>query len=161
MSVAFVREESAETAAEVMLPDRPVSSHPNLVTSSGLEALRSALKEARAAYEAAQTIEDLNERRQVGAPALRDVRYFSERVQSAQLVAAPEANDVIAFGHSVTFLREDGRRQTFRIVGEDEGDPKRGSISYVSPAARALMGKTVKDEARIGDQQIEILAIEP
>jgi transcription elongation GreA/GreB family factor len=115
MSVAFVREESAETAAEVMLPDRPVSSHPNLVTSSGLEALRSALKEARAAYEAAQTIEDLNERRQVGAPA----------------------------------------------VGEDEADPKRGSISYVSPVARALMGKTVKDEARIGDQQIEILAIEP
>jgi transcription elongation GreA/GreB family factor len=92
---------------------------------------------------------------------LRDVRYFSERAQSAQLVAAPEANDVIAFGHSVTFLREDGRRQTFRIVGEDEADPKRGSISYVSPAARALMGKTVKDEARIGDQQIEILAIEP
>ena len=32
MSVAFTREESAETAAEVELPDRPISAHPNLVT---------------------------------------------------------------------------------------------------------------------------------
>jgi hypothetical protein len=39
MSVAFTREESAETAAEVELPDRPISPHPNLVTVSGLEAL--------------------------------------------------------------------------------------------------------------------------
>ena len=39
MSEAFTREESAETAAEVELPDRPISSHPNLVTASGLEAL--------------------------------------------------------------------------------------------------------------------------
>jgi hypothetical protein len=39
MSVAFTREESAETAAEVGLPDRPISPYPNLVTNSGLEAL--------------------------------------------------------------------------------------------------------------------------
>jgi hypothetical protein len=39
MSVAITREESAEAAAEVDLPDRPISSHPNLVNPSGLEAL--------------------------------------------------------------------------------------------------------------------------
>jgi hypothetical protein len=39
MSVAFTREESAETAAEVELPVRPISPHPNLVTALGLEAL--------------------------------------------------------------------------------------------------------------------------
>ena len=33
-------------------------------------------------------------------------------------------------------------RQTFRIVGEDEADPRNGSISYVSPVARALIGRT-------------------
>ncbi len=32
MSAAFTREEGAETAAEVELPDRPISAHPNLVT---------------------------------------------------------------------------------------------------------------------------------
>jgi hypothetical protein len=43
MSGAFTREESAETAAEVVLPDRPISRHPNLVTTSGLEALANAM----------------------------------------------------------------------------------------------------------------------
>jgi hypothetical protein len=74
MSVAFVREESAETAAEVTLPDRHVSSHPNLVTPAGLDALHRAMDEARANYEASQKIEDLNERRRMAAPALRDLR---------------------------------------------------------------------------------------
>ena len=58
MSVAFTREESAETAAKVELPDQPISPHPNLVTASGLEALANATAEWRAAYNAAQQIED-------------------------------------------------------------------------------------------------------
>ena len=47
------------------------------------------------------------------------------------------------FGHAVTLVRDDGRRQTFQIVGEDEADPAKGSISYVSPLARALLGRAV------------------
>ncbi len=39
LSVAFTKEESAETAAETLLPDRLVSPHPNLVTEAGLKAL--------------------------------------------------------------------------------------------------------------------------
>ena len=57
MSVAFVKEESAETASETLLPDRPVSPHPNLVTEAGLKALEMQLQEARAAYDAAGAIE--------------------------------------------------------------------------------------------------------
>ena len=52
MSVAFTREESAETAAEVELPDGPISPHPNLVTASGLEALTNVMAESRAAFRA-------------------------------------------------------------------------------------------------------------
>jgi transcription elongation GreA/GreB family factor len=159
MSVAFTREESAETAAEVALPDRPVSPHPNLVTAAGRQALEKALVEARAAYDAAQQIEDVNQRRRAAAPAFRDMRYFSERLRTAQLVPPPAANDAVAFGTRVTFKRDDGRRQVFRIVGEDEADPRNGSISYVSPVARALMGKAVGDVVVLGDGEIEILAI--
>ena len=36
MSVAFTKEDSAETASEMLLPDRPVSPHPNLVTEAGV-----------------------------------------------------------------------------------------------------------------------------
>jgi len=60
MSVAFTREESAETAAAVELPDRPIPPHLNLVTQSGLKALDAAMAAARAAYRAAQQIEDLS-----------------------------------------------------------------------------------------------------
>src|SRR6202030_3344656 len=97
------REESAETAAEVGLPDRPVSPHPNFVTTSGLKALNTAMAEARAAYDAAQQIEDVNERRRAAAPAFRDMRYFAERLRSAQLVASPAVVDAVAFGNRVTF----------------------------------------------------------
>ena len=159
MSVAFTKEESAETASETLLPDRPISPHPNLVTEAGLKALESQLRGAREAYEAAQRIEDVNERRRQAAIPLREVRYFSERVRTAQLVASPSSADSVAFGSTVTFRREDGRVQTYRIVGEDEADPKAGSISFVSPVAKSLLGKAVGDAVESMGHELEIIAI--
>jgi transcription elongation GreA/GreB family factor len=159
VSVAFVREESAETASETHLPDRPISPHPNLVTEAGLKALEDQLARAREAYEAAAEIEDVNERRRQQAGPLRDARYFAERASTAQVVPDPGSSDVVAFGSTVTFARDDGRVQTYRIVGEDEADPKAGSISFVSPVARQLMGKAVGDVVSVGDHEIEIVAI--
>jgi hypothetical protein len=101
MSVAFTREESAETAAEVELPARPISPHPNLVTASGLEALTRAMRESRTAYDAAQRIEDAGERRRAVAVASRDRRYFADRLRTAQLVPPPAEFSAVAFGHRV------------------------------------------------------------
>ena len=98
MSVAFTREESAETAAAIELPDRPISPHPNLVTQSGLKALDAAMAAARAAYHAAKLIEDLNERRSAVAAASRDMRYFSEHLRTAQLMPDPVERDTVVFG---------------------------------------------------------------
>jgi transcription elongation GreA/GreB family factor len=159
MSVAFTKEDSAETASETLLPDRPISPHPNLVTDAGLKALESQLREARDAYEAAQTIEDVNERRRQSAIPFRDTRYLTERVRTAQVIARPASTDAVAFGSTVTFKRDDGRVQKYRIVGEDEADPKAGSISFVSPVARLLMGKTVGDEVDVSGHSLEIVAI--
>jgi transcription elongation GreA/GreB family factor len=159
LSVAFTKEESAETAAETLLPDRPISPHPNLVTEAGLQALQTQLQQAREAYEAAQAIDDVNEKRRQSAVPLRDVRYLTERLRTAQLVPNPASNETVAFGSTVTFSRPDGRVQTYRIVGEDEADPKAGSISFISPVARSLMAKAVGDVVGTGAQEIEILAI--
>lgn len=159
MSVAFVKEESAETAAETQLPDRPVSLHPNLVTETGLKALEQALQAAREAFEAANAVEDVNERRRQAAGPARDLRYFSERLRTAQPMPPPADNETVAFGSTVTFSRDDGRVQTYRIVGEDEADPKAGSISYVSPVARLLLGKSVGDVVTIGEQELEVMTI--
>jgi transcription elongation GreA/GreB family factor len=159
LSVAFTKEESAETASETLLPDRPISPHPNLVTEAGLRALETQFQEARAAHEAAQQVEDVNERRRQAAIPLRDIRYFGERLRTAQLVADPTSTDTVAFGSTVTFSRPDGRVQKYRIVGEDEADPKAGSISLVSPVAKSLLGKGVGDVVGSGSQELEILAI--
>lgn len=154
-----MKEESAETAAETVLPDRPISPHPNLVTETGLKALEQQLQSAREALEAANAVDDINERRRQAAGPARDIRYFAERVHSAQVLPRPASNDLVAFGATVRFSRDDGREQSYRIVGEDEADPKAGTISYVSPVARALTGKSVGDVVTVGNQELEILAI--
>ena len=158
MSVAFTREEDLEaTAAD--LPDRPISPHPNLVTPEGLAAMEAALASARAAYAAAQAKGDIEADRTAMARATRDLRYWSARRASAQLVETT-ADGRVRFGGSVTIEREDGRTQTWRITGEDEADPAVGSVSHVSPLAVALMGKRVGDEAVVAGQSVEITAVD-
>jgi transcription elongation GreA/GreB family factor len=159
LSVAFTKEESAETASETLLPDRPISTHPNLVTEAGLHALELQLRQAREAYETAQKIEDVNERRRQAAAPLRDMRYFAARVRTAEIIAKPASTDAVAFGSTVTFRRDDGRVQKYQIVGEDEANPKAGSISFVSPVARSLIGKAVGDVVGTSGQELTIIEI--
>ena len=157
MSVAFTREEDLEaTAAD--LADRPISPHPNLVTPEGLAAIEVALASARAAYSAAQAQGDIEADRTAMARATRDLRYWSARRASAQLVET-QADGAVRFGGSVTLERDDGRTQTWRIVGEDEADPAKGSVSHVSPLARAVVGKRVGDEVIVAGQSAEIVAV--
>jgi transcription elongation GreA/GreB family factor len=159
MSVAFTKEGDLEANA-ADLPDRPISPHPNLVTPEGLALIDQALAEARSAYAAArQSGEDVQADRTAMARATRDLRYWSARRVSAQLVEPAGDCEVVRFGCTVTIERDDGRTQSFRIVGEDEADPAQGSVAYVSPLARALMGKAVGDEAKVAGGEVEIVAI--
>lgn len=159
MSVAFTKEDSAETASETMLPEKPIPAGPNLVTATGLAALERQLAEAKSAYETALKNEDINERRRQSANPFRELRYLTERLRTAQLVPPPETTDTVAFGSRVTIERDDGRTQTFTVVGEDEADPKAGTLSFASPLARALMGKGVGDVATLGAAEVEIVGI--
>ena len=158
MSVAFTREEDLEaTAADLV--DRPISPHPNHVTPEGLAQIEAELASARAAYTKAQTEGSIEADRTAMARATRDLRYWSARRASVQLLeTTPDGR--VRFGGAVTIEREDGRTQTWRIVGEDEADPAKGSVSHVSPLARALMGKRVGDEASVAGQSVEIVAVD-
>ena len=138
------------------LPDRTVSEHPNHVTERGLALIDSALDTARREYGEAQAVGD----REALAAAGREFRYWSARRASAQVVPTVLGVDLVQFGNAVTIVRDDGRQQTFRIVGEDEANPALGSISHVSPLARALIGKRVGDAVRAGQGDAEITAIE-
>jgi acyl-CoA synthetase (AMP-forming)/AMP-acid ligase II len=80
-------------------------------------------------------------------------------VEAAFGVPASESYGLTEGGPVMIGPPLDGR-QTFRIVGEDEADPRAGSISYVSPVARALIGKAVGDHVFLGHNGIEVLAVE-
>ena len=157
MSVAFTKESDSEAVA-ANLPDRPISLHPNLVTASGLAAIDAALAAARASYDAARAEGDIAADRTAMAQATRELRYWSARRASAQLVEA-DSLDVVQFGATVTIGRDGGSRQIWRITGEDEADPAAGRVSYVSPLARALIGMRVGDTARFAGHEVELLAI--
>jgi transcription elongation GreA/GreB family factor len=153
MSRAFVKEQD-EPINE--LPDRPISSHPNLVTPEGLEAIEANVEHFQQDYARAQAAND----RTALAALARELRYWTSRKASAQVVPPPAGHATeVHFGASITILRDDGRRQTYRIVGEDEADPSRGKISYVSPVARALMGRRIGDIVRVGNSELELVAI--
>jgi transcription elongation GreA/GreB family factor len=154
MSRAFVREQNVDSVDG--LPDRPISEHPNDVTERGMAQIEAALAEARAAHAAALASSD----RAAIAAAAREMRYWNARRATARVVPASADTSQVRFGATVSIVRNDGRKQTFRIVGEDEADPAEGSISHVSPLARAMLGKRVGDVVRAGNGEAEITAIE-
>jgi transcription elongation GreA/GreB family factor len=152
MSRAFVKD--LEDAVEE-LPDRPISPHSNLVTPEGLAHIEAEVARLQQEHAAAH---DANDRAAL-ARAARDLRYWTARRASAQLVTAPSDRSKVHFGATVSIVRDDGRRQTFRIVGEDEADPAHGTLSHVSPLARALFGKEAGDTVEVANSQAEIVEI--
>jgi transcription elongation GreA/GreB family factor len=154
MSRAFVKEPDGEGPI-ADLPDRPISRHPNLVTPEGLAQIEETLTRLHIEHARALASGD----RAALANILRDLRYWTARRSSAQVMSAPADRDRVHFGSTVTILRGDGRRHTYRIVGEDEADPARGTLSYASPVARALMNKAVGDVAEAGSGEVEICEI--
>lgn len=154
MSRAFVKEPEGGEVFED-LPDRPISEHPNLVTAEGLARMEDTLTRLHKEHAAAQADGD----KAALAHTSRELRYWTARRSTAQVMAAPETSDKVKFGSTVTIKRDDGRKQIWRIVGEDEAEPNEGTLSYVSPVARALMGKSVGDVVQAGAGEAELVKI--
>ncbi len=152
MSKAFTKETDVEA---IDLPEREISEFPNLVTVQGLALIDAEIERHSAANATARAASD----KEASARAMRDLRYWTARRNSAQVHPAPTGCHVVTFGSAVNILRADGRRQSWRIVGEDEADPSCGLISWVSPLARAMIGKGVGEEITAGAAEAEIVAI--
>lgn len=152
MNRAFVKESDQDSET---LPERAISSHPNLVTARGLAQLDSKVRELEAARSAARAAADTAALARIA----RDLRYFQSRRESARLVTPAAAPSQVRFGVRAQLQLADGSEREFQLVGEDEADPKGGLISYVSPLAAAMMGKSVGDELPFGEQTAEIVAL--
>jgi transcription elongation factor GreB len=145
MSRGFVKEDDLEHAG-TDLPERPVSAHPNYVTPAGLKVLEShatALDKERASLISQKDNESAKQRLAV---IDRDLRYLSTRLEQAILVEpANQDKNTVLFGATVEVEDEHGQLQQFHIVGEDEADIAQHKVSYVSPIAKALIGRKVGD----------------
>lgn len=161
MSRAFVKEADGDTLED--LPERPVSTHPNLVTPTGLRLLREQLRELLALRNSLANSEDIADKQRLQSVE-RDLRYYDERARTAVLVEpAAQAADRVAFGNTVDVEDQDGKALRFTIVGEDEADVAAGKISWVSPLARALLEAEVDDvvtwKRPAGDKELAVVAI--
>ncbi len=92
------------------------------------------------------------------------IARLREQVRHAILVEAHTTSDAVAHGSTVTWIdRSSGREQTFRIVAPHEADPADGTLSALSPIARALIGQRAGDVVEVqtpaGARELEIRAI--
>lgn len=80
----------------------------------------------------------------------RRVRYLSKRLEELRIVDySPQQAGKVFFGAWVEVENDDGKIKRFRIVGPDEIYNRKDYISIDSPMARALLSKTVDDEASV------------
>jgi len=154
MSRAFTREDDNENAI-ADLGERPISPHRNLVTAAGLAGIDEEIAALRQELAKAEAESD----RLRIATLSRDLRYWSARRESAELSAPDPASKVVRFGMTVAIEDEDGNRKDWKIVGEDEADAAAGSVSHVSPMARALFGKAIGDVAVVNGKEWEIVGL--
>ncbi|RWC51018.1 transcription elongation factor GreA [Mesorhizobium sp.] len=154
MSRAFTREEDSENAI-AGVGERPVSQHRNLVTERGLAQIEDNLTDLRDVLAKAERKAD----RERIAVVSRDLRYWTARRESAELSVPEPGSDLVRFGMGVTIEGDDGRKVHWKIVGEDEADPTKGTISHVSPMAVALFGKKVGDLASVNGKEWEIVKL--
>ena len=88
-----------------------------------------------------------------------------DKLARAQIIDPPHNSPgKVQFGATVVLADAESEEVvTYRIVGEDEANPKKGMISVTAPVAQALMSKEVGDEATVkapkGVREFEILEI--
>ena len=158
MSKAFTDEEAAP-APPIVRPRPPLPEGvPNYVTPRGLELLRAELDDL-----AGERPTDGGELAAADAAAVAQRRAELEaRIASAEVVVAPEDEGAIRFGARVVVDGAAGERR-YQIVGVDEADAAQGRISFVSPIARALLGRKAGETVRVrtprGDEDLEVVAV--
>lgn len=163
MSRGFVKEDDLEHAG-TDLPERPISAYPNYVTPEGLKQLENKANSLDKERTALVAIKDDETAKQKLAVVDRDLRYLSARLEQAILVdPANQDKNTALFGATVKVEDEEGNFLQFHIVGEDEADIAQQKVSYISPIAKALIGRKVGDSVTwqrpAGLLQLEIIEI--
>ena len=150
MSRGFVKEGDQEEVPMILPRAFLPSGVTNYVTPEGLRLLHDEMESLKEEWTAAGS--NYVTKNYLDAK----MRLLSERISSAVVVDTTKANpDIVSFGMYVRY-----NDKTIRIVGVDEADASKGLISFISPIAKALIGKKKGDKFEIkvprGTETIEI-----
>ena len=95
------------------------------------------------------------------------IQDLENKISTAEVINPTELqrDGRVVFGVIVTFIDLNTDEQfKYQIVGEDEANIREGKISYVSPIARALIGKIEDDISEFdipsGKREVQILKVE-
>lgn len=93
------------------------------------------------------------------------IQELQAKISNAQVIdISTLSGDRVVFGATVTIYDfEKDEEMTYKIVGDDEADIQKNTISFASPIARALIGKEVDQEVQIkapgGTRTVEIVDV--
>ena len=94
------------------------------------------------------------------------INELETKLSSAQVINTKmlEEDGRVVFGVTVDLEAvESGDKMTYQIVGEDEADLKHAKISFSSPIARAMIGKSAGDVVEVhapgGVKEYEIVDV--
>ena len=91
------------------------------------------------------------------------IRRLQQTLASVVVAEIPADQEKVAFGATVTVRHGKGAEAAYQIVGVEEADPERGSISWISPLARTLLlrraGDTVRFRSPAGDEELAIMKV--
>ena len=167
MSKAFTRESDDESGAEEipsLRPQLPPGTR-NYITREGADRLKQRLSDL---LEMKQTLAARSN--EAGPASEADQRKLETAIRSLQqildsviIAEIPADQEKIAFGATVMVRHGNGEAAAYHIVGVEEADPERGSISWVSPLARALLSRRVGDQITFrcpaGSEELTILSL--
>ena len=176
MSKAFVREDAQQPEEEREAPVLPAGSK-NYISAAGFARLKAELRELVEVErpEVVKTVAwaaSLGDRSEnadyiYGKRRLREidrrVRFLIKRLEAAEVVdSSGRDTDQVFFGAQVK-IKAGSEIREITILGQDEVDPARGIVSWVSPVAKALLkaraGDSVTLRTPAGEQNLEILEV--
>jgi transcription elongation factor GreB len=164
MSKAFTRENDDFEEENAFVKSTLPSGARNYMTADGVERLRkelAVLTKRQQEYEVLDDAEDLREElRRTNAR----ISALTQLLTEAEVVHIPEDEITeVRFGTFVTVRDGSGTEDEYRIVGVNEVKLEAGWISWLSPLAKALLGKmvgeTVRLHAPVGERELQVVRI--
>jgi len=178
MSKAFTKEQDDDPDEEIEVSNNIPKGAKNYITPGGFARLHAEFDDLIKVHRPetvkivswAAALGDRSENADYlyGKKRLREIdkriRFLTKRIGLAQVVDPTEQpHEKIYFGATVVVCDQAGAEHTYSIVGVDEIDLARGHVSWVSPLAKALLGKqegdTVTVQTPAGAQELEVVEV--